>query len=226
VTGWSLDGPQGTGDSNFLQLGAYGVQEAGNFYMTGAAGLAIHDMSTDRSVIILRAHDYDADYSSTDAALRAEAGYRLGMMEGASVIPYAALEGHYIFTGSHDEDTVSGRNGFALSYDANTTTALRSELGLGFEIASAGETPRLAFTGRAAWAHDWSEGGGTDVSFQAIDNASFTVKGAEAPDDVALVNATLSAWVTESLEVSGSATGEFGEGYESLSGALTLNMPF
>lgn len=226
VTGWSLDGAQGTGNSNFLQLGAYGVQEAGNFYLTGAAGLAIHDMSTDRNVTILRAHDYEADYSSTDAALRAEAGYRLGMMEGASVIPYAALEGHYIFTGSYDEDTVSGRNGFALSYDANTTTALRSELGLGFEIASAGETPRLAFTGRAAWAHDWSEGDGTDVSFQAIDNASFTVTGAEAPDDVALVNATLSAWVTESLEVSGSATGEFGNGYESLSGALSLNMPF
>lgn len=226
ATGWSLDGTQGTGDSNFLQLGAYGVQEAGNFYLTGAAGLAIHDMSTDRSVTILRTHDYDADYSSTDAALRAEAGYRLGMMEGASVIPYAALEGHYIFTGSYDEDTVSGRNGFALSYDANTTTALRSELGLGFEIASAGDTPRLAFTGRAAWAHDWNEGDSTDVSFQAIDNASFTVMGAEAPDDVALVNATLSAWVTESLEVSGSATGEFGNGYESLSGALSLNMPF
>ena len=226
VTGWSLDGTQGAGDSNFLQLGAYGVQEAGNFYVTGAAGLAIHDMSTNRSVTILRTHDYDADYSSTDAALRAEAGYRLGMMEGTSVIPYAALEGHYISTGGYDEDTVSGRNGFALSYDANTTTDVRSELGLGFEITGAGEMPRFAFTGRAAWAHDWNDGDGTDVSFQAIENASFTVRGAEAPDDVALVNATLSAWVTDNLEVSGSATGEFGAGYESLSGALSLNMPF
>ena len=75
-------------------------------------------------------------------------------------------------------------------------------------------------------AHDWSEGDGTDVSFQAIENASFTVRGAEAPGDVALLNATLSAWVTDSLEVSGSATGEFGANYESLSGALSLNMPF
>jgi uncharacterized protein with beta-barrel porin domain len=226
VTGWSLDGTQGAGDSNFIQFGAYGVQEAGNFYLTGAAGLAIHDISTNRSVTILRTHDYDADYSSTDAALRAEAGYRLGMMEGTSVIPYAALEGHYIFTGGYGEDTVSGRNGFALNYDANTTTDVRSELGLGFEITGSGEMPRFAFTGRAAWAHDWNDGDGTDVSFQAIENASFTVRGAEAPDDVALVNATLSAWVTESLEVSGSATGEFGQGYESLSGALSLNMPF
>lgn len=226
VTGWSLDGTQGTGDSNFLQLGAYGAQEAGNFYVTGAAGLAIHDMSTDRRVTILRTHDYEADYSTTDAALRAEAGYRLGMTEGAAVIPYAALEGHTIFTGSHEEETVSGRNGFALEYDANTTTELRSELGLGFEVMGAGEMPRFAFTGRAAWAHDWNEGDGTDVSFQAIENASFTVRGAEAPGDVALLNATLSAWVTDSLEVSGSATGEFGADYESLSGALSLNMPF
>lgn len=226
ATGWSLQGTSGEGDSSFLQLGAYGEQRAGNVRLAAAAGLAMHQMSTDRTVAIRRSHHYEADYASTDASLRLEAGYEAGLSAAAKLVPYAAFEAHHIVTGAHDEDTASGGGAFALSYDTETANLLRSEVGLGFALASPGEKPRVTFTGRAAWAHDWGGEDATVASFQAIDGASFAVVGAQAPDNVALLNATVSAWATDEIELTASATGEFGTGYDNLSGAVGLNLPF
>lgn len=224
-TGWSVSRDRGAGESSFLQLGAYGLQEAGAAYVSGAAAVAFHSMSTDRNLTILRSHAYQADYSSEDAALRLEAGYRLlGEASAVNLTPYAAVEGQYIHTGGYGEDTTLGSGAFALSYDDSSTTSVRSEVGAGLDLTMPGPLP-ISFSARAAWAHDWNSCDDVQASFQTIENATFTVAGAEPPENLALVGGKLGAWVTDTLELSGAFTGEFGEGYENIAGAISLRHP-
>ena len=224
-TSWLLDGAPGTGDSNFMQIGAYGSQRFEDLYISAAASVAFHAMSTERNVNLLKSYHYDADFNGQDGALRVEGGYRLYEGEGASLTPYAAFEGQYLHTGSYSENS-NGKDAFALSYDANSATALRSELGLALTLASEGEVPLFALSGRAAWAHDWNNGDSADVTFQSIQGAGFTVSGAETPEDVALVSATATAWLADSVMLAASFDGEFGEGYDSLAGALSIGHSF
>ena len=224
-TSWSLDGAQGSGDSNFVQIGAYGLQRVGDFYISAAASLALHAMSTERSVSLLTSHRYDADFNGQDGGLRVEGGYSLYNREGISLAPYAAFEGQYLYTGSYDENG-NGRNTFALSYDANAATALRSELGLAFTLASDDVKPQFTLSGRAAWAHDWNSDNTADATFQSIHGAGFTVTGAGTPGNVALVSATASALLSDALMLSASFDGEFSEGYDSLAGALSISHNF
>jgi len=224
-TSWSLDGTPGSGDSNFMQIGAYGAQRYEDFYISAAASVAFHAMSTERNLNLLKSYHYDADFNGQDGALRVEGGYRIYEDEGNSLTPYAAFEGQYLYTGSYDENG-NGKDAFALSYDSKSATALRSELGLAFMLASEGQVPRFALSGRAAWAHDWNNGDSADVTFQSIHGAGFTVSGAEMPDNVALVSATATAWLTDSFILSASFDGEFGDGYDSLAGALSIGHRF
>ncbi len=225
-TGWSLSDDLGTGQSTFLQLGAYGGMEFGDAYLTAAGGLALHAMSTRRHVSILRSHRYEADFGAADAALRLEGGYRLSAAPGVGLTPYIAVEGQHIHTGSHDEDTASGSDVFGLSYESSSENSMRSELGAQFDIAPELGTARLALSLSAAWAHDWTERDGGEASFQSIDNASFAITAADTPDDLLLVGANLRARATETLDVSGRFTGEFGSGYQNLTGGIAINHPF
>ena len=224
---WSLDENLGAGDSTFLQLGAYGEHRAGAAYLMAAGGIAWHGMSTDREVSLLTQHRYRSDYSGQDAALRFEGGYRLGTEQGPGLTPFAALEGHIVSIGAHDEEASSGRGAFALSYNQTVTPTLRSELGLALYAGTALDDSRLSLGLSAGWVHEWTGGddGAVEASFQSVENASFTVQGADAPADTLRVSGKLGVWLTDTLELSAHVEGEFGDGYESLAGGLSLDFP-
>jgi uncharacterized protein with beta-barrel porin domain len=217
-TTWELDSGMGSGDSTFVQLGANASHRMGASYLSLAGAYAWHAMSTERRVTVPARERLEADFDTNALAGRIEGGHRFGADGAVGLTPYAALQAQAIHLPDYDEDGTLGAGGFALSYDSNTATALRGELGLGLD-ATLGAA-RL--TGRAAWAHDWNSDGNVDAAFQALPGTSFTVNGAESPEDIALVSLGAEIGVMSSGLLSASFDGEFGEDYESYSGSLKL----
>lgn len=218
-TGWNLDGSgMGSGDSTFLQLGAYGTKQLGQAYASFAGAYALQSMSTERRVTALQSETLDADFIANAVAGRGEAGYRFAAAAGLGLTPYAALQGQAIRTPAYEENGTLGSGTYALSYDADTTTVMRAELGLGVDMAAG---PAL-FSGRAAWAHDWLTDAQSRAGFQSLPGTSFIVNGAEAPEDLALVSASANMAVAEQAAVTARFDGEFGSGYQSYAGTLAL----
>ena len=217
-TSWDLGGAMGSGDSTFLQLGANASHRMGASYLSLAGAYAWHAMSTERRVTVPASEKLEADFNTNALAGRIEGGHRFGAGHAAGLTPYAALQAQAIYLPDYDEDSTLGRGSFALSYDSNTATAVRGELGLGLDATLGGG--RL--WGRAAWAHDWNSDGNVSAAFQSLPGAGFTVNGAESPEDIALLSLGAEIGVTEAGVLAASFDGEFGEEYESYAGSLKL----
>ncbi len=217
-TSWDLGGAMGSGDSTFLQLGANASHRMGASYLSFAGAYAWHAMSTERRVTVPASEKLEADFNTNALAGRIEGGHRFGGDHALGLTPYAALQAQAIHLPDYDEDGSLGKGSFALSYDSNTATAVRGELGLGLDATMGG----ARLWGRAAWAHDWNSDGNVSAAFQSLPGAGFTVNGAESPEDIALVSLGAEIGVTEAGVLAASFDGEFGEEYESYAGSLKL----
>jgi outer membrane autotransporter protein len=184
-TDFDLASNRGDGGSDMLQVALYARTDIDRAYVSGAVAYAYHDVSNDRYVTFAGIDHFSSDFDAHNVAAHIEAGYRFGWL-----IPYAALRAQAYFTPSYDEETVSGASTFALSYEDDTTTVFRTELGARVEhtIALGAETA-LSLRGRAAWAHDtWSDTD-VDAEFQAVPGLGITVEGAEPAENLLLLTA-------------------------------------
>ena len=139
--------------------------------------------------------------------------------------PYGALQAQSVRVGSYREDGDNGADAFALSYDDETASMIRSELGLWLD-SSLGMGPQATrLYGRLAWAHDWNGDGDVQASFQSLPGASsFTVTGAQSPDDLALVTLGADLGLSDAARLTASFDGEFAEDYQSYAGTLALRV--
>jgi outer membrane autotransporter protein len=155
-------------------------------------------MSTDRYAV---AGDHlTARFNAQDSGARLEAGYRLGAA-AAGVTPYAAGQAQAFVTPNYTEtDVTSG--GFALAYNAQTATDIRSELGARFDaLTLLGGGAAIVWRARAAWAHDWVSDPSLLAAFQALPGAGFTVTGATPAANSALASAGADLHVTPQFSV-------------------------
>lgn len=217
-TNWDLDSNLGSGDSTFFQLGGYGTQHFGATYLSLAAAYAWHSMSTDRRVNVDGTEKLDADFDASNLAGRIEAGHRFAASQQLGVTPYAAFQAQAVYMPGYNEDG----GAFALDYDAETATALRSELGIGLDMGLGADPSVARIFGRAAWAHDWNSDASVQASFASLDMSTFTVNGAEMPDNIALLTAGAEFGLSEATELAATFDGEFGDGYQSYAGSVTL----
>ena len=217
-TNWDLDSGLGNGQSTFVQLGGYGTQHFGASYLSLAGAYAWHSMDTSRTVNVDDKERLDADFSANNLSGRVEAGHRFSVAEQLGLTPYAAFQAQGVYMPGYTEDGGS----FALSYKSETATALRSELGLGFDVALAGDASAARLFGRAAWAHDWTSDPTVQASFASLDMSTFTVTGAEIPADIALVTAGAGVGLSQATDLAATFDGEFGSGYQSYAGSLKL----
>lgn len=218
-TGWDLDGSgMGSGDATFLQLGAYGTRQLGRAYASLAGAYALQAMNTTRRVTALESETLDADLIANALAGRGEAGYRFGAADGLGLTPYAALQGQAIRLPGYDESGTLGSGTYALSFNDTTTTAVRSELGLGLDLSG----DAAQFTARAAWAHDWLNDAYARAGFQSLPGTRFIVNGAEAPANLALVSLSADVEVARNTSLTARLDGEFGDRYQSYAGTLAL----
>ena len=208
-THWDLSDGLGSGRSDMFQAGVYGARKFGPAYVSAALGYGWHHMTTDRTVTIAGTDNLTAGFNAYNFGGRLEAGYRLAMT-AVDVTPYAAFQAQSFHTPSYGETATSGAGTFALAYDAKTTTATRTELGVRFDktIAVTPTNP-LTLRGRLAWAHDGNTDRSASAAFQSLAGTSFTVNGAAGASDVALVSAGADYRLTSNVTIGAKFEGEF-----------------
>jgi hypothetical protein len=202
----------GNGRSDMFQSAVYSLTRYNSFYLSTALAYAWHRVSTDRTVLF--GDRLTASFSAQNIGGRVEGGYRFTIpaMPGLGQIgltPYGALQMQNFRTPSYTESGSS----FALAYDGNTMTTVRTELGGWFDWTipiDLGTT--VALRTRAAWARDqWSDPNIT-AAFAALPGSNgWTVIGALPARDLLLSSAGAEIRYSNGLSLAAWADGEFAQ---------------
>jgi outer membrane autotransporter protein len=221
-TGWGLSGNLGSGHSDAFQAGVYGAKQYGLAYVSGAFGFTNHWANTTRTVTVGGNDVLNASYDAQSYGGRLEAGYRIPRA-AVTLTPYAAIEAQAFRTPAYSETAASGSPQFALSYNANTATETRSELGSWFNndymLANAN---KLSLSAKLAWAHDWVNGLGYTPLFQSLPTASFVVNGATPARDLVLASVGAQVRMPNGWDVMARFDGEFGNGEQTYAGTARV----
>ena len=217
-TEWDLSNSLGGGDSDALQFGVHGKMNFGPAYLSAAAGIANHWMTTERYA----AGDHlKADFNAQVYSGRLETGYRFEPSLSVGLTPYAALQVQYFRSPSHTEEDL-GDGGFALSYDAMSVTNTRTELGARIDHTSHLDGKLLKLGAGLAWAHDHSTNSSVTASFTSLPGSSFSVRGVSRPANSALLSGSAELKLASGWTLAANVDSEFGSGYRSYAGRGTL----
>jgi outer membrane autotransporter protein len=218
---FSLSDGFGGGHADVFQAGLYGRHFIGNAYIAGALAYGWQDVTTNRTVTVAGTDKLEADFNAQTFAARAEAGYRFAT-PWIGVTPYGALQVTSFRLPSYAEHATSGSDQFALSYNSQTTTNWRTELGARFDKAFPVTDGLLTLRSRLAWVHDSNTDRPATATFQALPGATFTVNGAAPAADGALVSAGVEMRWRNGFSLAGSFEGEFSGTTQSYAGKGTL----
>ncbi|MBS0534496.1 MAG: autotransporter domain-containing protein [Proteobacteria bacterium] len=221
---FSLSDGLGSGRADLFQMGLYGRHNFGAAYVASSLAYGWQDVTTDRTITVSGTDKLTANFKANTLAGRTETGWRFvpSPMSGIGVTPYAALQVTSFRLPGYGETATSGSNAFALSYSAQTTTNLRSELGTRLDKALLVRGGLLTLRGRLAWAHDSNTDRPVTAAFQALPGSSFTVNGAQPAADAALVSAGARMDWLNGISLAGSFEGEFSSTTRSYAGKATL----
>jgi len=172
---------------------------------------------TDRIVTVAGTDHLRAEFYTNTFAARAETGYRFATAP-MSMIPYAAVQVTTFHLPRYAETAVSGSNQLALAFASQTSTDVRTELGLRTEKSLAVGEGMFTLRGRAAWIHDSNTSRTINPTFQSLPGTSFTVSGAEPSPDGALVSGGAEMKWRNNWSLAGEFEGEFSRTMESLAG--------
>jgi T5SS/PEP-CTERM-associated repeat protein len=212
---FSTDG--GSGRADIFQAGAYVHHRFGAAYLSGGLAYGWQRFTTDRTVTVSGTDKLEASFNAQTFAARLEGGYRFATA-WVGMTPYAALQSTSFFMPSYAEGATSGSNQFALSYASQTTTDLRTELGLRLDRSFVVDGGVLALNGRAAWAHDGNTDRAASATFQTLPGATFTVNGAKPSPDGALLSAGVQMKWLNGFSLAGTFEGEFSDTTASYAG--------
>jgi uncharacterized protein with beta-barrel porin domain len=146
----------GTGRSEALQAGAYGINWFGSAYLAGALSFSNHWFTTNRSAL---GDQLTANFVGQSYGARAEGGYRVAVLPTLGVTPYGAVQFQDFNTPAYSEVDVTG-GGFGLNFAAQNSTDVRTELGSRFDAPTLAFGKPLVLYGRVAWAHGLCEQSG------------------------------------------------------------------
>jgi uncharacterized protein with beta-barrel porin domain len=220
-TGWSLAQNLGSGRSDAFAAGIYATTRRGPAYLAGALGFANHWLTTDR---FAPADHLQASFDGQSYGARLEGGYRLAVPAGDAVVgvtPYLAAQTQRFRTPAYSEQDLTG-GGFGLAYAAMSATDTRGEVGARFDALKVIDHMPVILHARAAWAHDWVSNPALGAVFQALPGASFTVNGAAAPKNSALVSAGAELAIARGWSLDARFDGEFASGAQTYTGTGTL----
>jgi len=193
-TRFGLSNIPGGGHSDMAEAAVYAATHVNAAYLSGTLAYAWSRASTDRYVSLAEADHLTAHFSTSNIGGRIESGYRfgipyMGLPGRMGFIPYAAAQAQSFFTPAYSESAAYGLPTFALSYAAQKTTMVRTELGAWIDWAVPVEYgATLVLRTRAAWANDhWSQPS-INAMFETLPGSNFTVTGASPPRNSALAS--------------------------------------
>jgi fibronectin-binding autotransporter adhesin len=225
---WSLDQGLGSGRNDTFLVGAYARTQFGPAYFSASASAANLWVTTDR--MAFGADQLTAKFSAQSYGARVEAGYSVPT-QWITVTPLVAAQVQG-FRSPNYRETDASNGGFGLSYNSQSASDIRSEVGARFDSqTSVAGMPLLSYL-RAAWGHDWITNPGMVATFNAASqpgampgsNVGFLVNGAMA-HDVALLSLSSELRLTPSVAVSTKFDGgEFSRGAQTFGGNATVRV--
>ena len=217
-TSWGLANALGTGRSDAFQAGTYGITWFGPAYFAGALAFTNHWFTTGRSAL---GDALTANFLGQSYGVRAEGGYRFGVLPTLGVTPYGAVQFQDFHTPAYSESDPFG-GGFGLSYNAMNATDVRTELGSRFDAPTLLYGKPLVLYGRVAWAHDFVSNPALSAVFETLPGANFTVFGAAIPHDSALTSAGAQLFLSANWSLIAKFDGEIAAGSQTYAGSGTL----
>ncbi len=218
-TRFSLSDGLGSGESDMLQVALYGRTNFDAAYLAGVFAYAMHDASTERDITFPAVDHLSAEFIAHNFAGQIEGGYSFGWFT-----PYAAARGQIFRTPSYSETADSGVSILALDYEAQTTTAIRSELGTRVSwTIPVHDDASLTVRARAAWAHDFRSDQRIDAAFQVLPGSTFTVYGADLARNSLLVSTGAEISFNSGFALAGSFEGQFAENSQTYGGAARIS---
>lgn len=205
----------GTSDTVFVALRGQTSFDRG--YVEGAVAYGRSDITTDRTVTIAGADRLIGETTATSLAAHIEAGYHMG-----NFTPFVGLRAKSVTTQAYSESAVSGSSTYALRYDEETYTSLRTELGVSMQWPvdpAVSGTP--AFGLRAAWAHELSSNEPGTRSFLTIPGVAFPISGATRDRDSLILAASVGVGASNGLYVDGAVNTEYSGNSQDFGGSLT-----
>ncbi len=213
-TNWGLGNGLGTGRSDALQAGGYGISRFGSAYIAGALSFSNHWFTTNRSAL---GDQVVANFIGQSYGARFEGGYRYGLLPTLGVTPYGAVQAQKFHTPAYGERDPTG-GGFGLAYAATNGTDVRTEFGARFDALTLLCDKPLILHGRAAWAHDFVGNPAFNAAFEALPGSRFTISGAPIPRDTALASIGVQWLVSANWSLTSAVNGEFASGSRGYSG--------
>lgn len=219
---WGVSDGLGGGRADSLQLGVYGSKQFNAAYVSGAVAYTLHNVTTDRTVTVAGSDHLTANFTAQSVGGRIETGYRF-VTPYAGITPYAAAQVQGFFTPNYSENAISGSNVFALSFGSQSTVASRTELGTWLDKTFAlQDRTALALRGRVAWANDQSSNHALNATFQTLPGAGFTVNGATAATNLALLSAGAEYRLANNVSFGAKFDGELANTSQTYAGTGTV----
>jgi uncharacterized protein with beta-barrel porin domain len=209
----------GAGRAEVFNAAAYAKHTMGAAYVAGLLGYSWQDNSTDRTVS--GTDTLHASFKAQALATRLEGGWRYAT-PWAGVTPYAAVQTTTFYLPGYAETATSGSDTFALSYESQTTTNVRTELGARADKVFLVSDGLFSLRGRLAWAHDSNTDRAVTPTFQTLPGATFTINGAQPSPDSALATAGAEMTWRNGFSLAATFEGEFSDTTQSYAGRGTM----
>jgi uncharacterized protein with beta-barrel porin domain len=221
---FALSDSLGGGRADLFQAGLYARHNFGPAYLSAALAYGWQDVTTDRTVTVSGTDRLTANFKASTFSGRLEAGWRFAPIPASSfgVTPYAAAQVTTFHLPGYGETALVGSNQFALSYTAQDTTNVRTELGAHTDQRFPINDGVLTLRGRLAWAHDSNTNRLVNAAFQTLPGAAFTVNGAQPAADSALVGGRTEMNWRNGLSLAGTIEGEFSRSTQTYTGKGTV----
>jgi uncharacterized protein with beta-barrel porin domain len=218
VTDFELAGGFGSGHSWMAEVAAYGEKDLGNAYVSGAIAYGFHNEQTTRRVTVAGLDTLTAQFNAQDLAGQLEAGYRMGVLT-----PFVGVRGHAFTIPGYTEAASGGNSTFALAYDGQTVTTARTEVGARLDWTTPLEHGgTIGLHARAAWAHDFWWNDRINLSFVDLPGSGFSVQGASAGADSALISAGADLNLASGMTLGASVNGGFATNAQTYGGSLKI----
>ncbi|QQO31720.1 autotransporter-associated beta strand repeat-containing protein [Bradyrhizobium diazoefficiens] len=214
----------GGGRADVFQAGLYAHHNFGPAYVSAALAYGWQDVTTDRTVTVSGTDRLTANFKASTSSGRLETGWRFVPLPASTfgVTPYAAVQATTFHLPGYGETAIVGSNQFALSYTAQDTTNIRTELGGRTDQRFLVDDGVLTLRGRLAWAHDTNTNRLVSAAFQTLPGAAFTVNGARPAADSALVSGRAEMKWRNGLSLAGTVEGEFSRSTQTYTGKGTV----
>jgi uncharacterized protein with beta-barrel porin domain len=227
--GYTVSDRASEGDSRNFHVGIYGGFASGALYLDGALSYAYGDFTNTRIIAVGAAERASGAFTGHQFGGRLETGWRT-RVSGYEMTPFAAIGVQTLRQSGYGETSrviATGAPGImGLNVAGRRSWSVRSELGgqinrtFALDDGTTTLKPRL----RLAWAHEFSADRQVTATLQSLPTASFTVTGARAARDAALVTAGIDIGLSGNVSGFAQLDGEFSLSGSSIAGAAGLRV--